>query len=97
MALGPGNNDNSTGPTGIVAELTVIINTEDAPWDQPTITFDQVVDAWNKIKPDQAVLDGLPSIEWNLPGGPTEIMYQRDDPVPVVDQMEFRIDSDYLS
>ena len=97
MAQGPGTDDEPTGPTGIVKELTIYMNTQKVDWAQLTIKFDEVVEAWDKHNPDQTVLSTLPGIEWNLPGKAKKILYRRDDPIPVVDQMEFRIDTDYLS
>ena len=54
------------GPTGIVRELTIIINARELQWSRPTISFDQVVEQWNRLEPQREVLADLPSITWEV-------------------------------
>lgn len=97
MAQGPGKGNGSTGPTGIVKELTVYINARLVLWDKPTISFDQVVEQWNKLDPDRHVIGDLPGINWTAKDGKTGIFYPSDDPIAVIDELSFKIDDSYLA
>ena len=93
----PGNGDGLNGPTGIVVELTIYINARSVLWDKPTISFAQVVEQWNKLDPDRHVIGELPRIRWTAQDGTKGILYPSDEPMPVVDELSFKIDDSYLA
>lgn len=97
MPQEPGNGDSPIGPTGIVVELTIFINARSVLWDMPTIGFAQVVEQWNKLDPDRHVIGELPRIRWTAKDGTKGILYPSDEPMPVVDELAFRIDDSYLA
>lgn len=85
------------GPTGIVAELTIYINGRSLPWSEPTISFDQVVEEWNRLDPTRHVQGTLPGITWKVDdSGTTGILYP-DESTQVVDGLAFTIDDTYLA
>lgn len=97
MAQEPGNGNGSTGPTGIVKELTIYINARSLLWDKPTIGFAEVVEQWNTLDPDRRVIGDLPGVNWTAPDGTKGILYPSDEPMSVVDELSFTIDDSYLS
>ena len=97
MPQGPGNGDGPAGPTGIVIELTIYINARSVPWDQPTISFPQVVELWNKLDPERYVIGDLPGINWEAKDGTKGIFYPTDEPLGVTDELVFKIDDSYLA
>ena len=92
-----GNGDGPIGPTGIVVELTIYINARSVLWDKPTIGFKQVVEQWNKLDPNRHVIGELPRISWTAKDGTKGIFYPSDEPMPVVDELSFKIDDSYLA
>ena len=97
MVQGPGNGDDPSGPTGIVKELTIYINARSVQWDKPTISFDQVVEHWNKLDPERHVIGDLPGISWTAKNGEKGILYRSDKPMAVTDELFFKIDDSYLA
>ena len=97
MVQGPGNGDGPNGPTGIVVELTIFINARPVLWDKPVISFAQVVQQWNKLDPERHVIGELPRISWTAKDGTKGILYPSDQPIPVVDELSFKIDDSYLA
>ena len=101
MVQGPGNGDGpipiEVEPTDIVKELTIYINARSVLWDKPTISFDQVVEEWNKLDPARHVIGDLPGISWTANDGTTGILYRSDKPMPVLDELSFKIDDSYLA
>ena len=97
MVQGPGNDDGTIGPTGIVKELTIYINARSVLWDKPTISFVQVVEQWNKLDPDRHVVGDLPGINWTAKDGTKGILYPSDEPMVVLDELSFKIDDSYLA
>ena len=90
--------DGAVGPTGIVRELTIYINARSLLWGEPTISFKQVVEQWNRLEPARSVEDGLPGINWKVVGAGTQgILYPSDEPMDVVDELSFKIDDSYLA
>ena len=96
MAIEPGNGDDHTGPTGIKVELTIYINGRSLTWDEPTISFDQVVEQWNRLDPERHVQGALPGITWETADGDTGTLY-RDESMDVADELKFRIPRGYLA
>ena len=97
MPQEPGNGDGPIGPTGIVKELIIFINARSVPWDEPTISFAQVVEQWNKLDPERHVIGNLPGISWTAKDGTKGILYPSDKPMTVVDELSFKIDDSYLA
>ena len=97
MAQEPGIGDGQIGPTGIVIELTIYINARSVLWHEPTISFAQVVERWNKLDPDRHVIGELPGVNWTAKDGTKGILYSSDDPMAVVDELSFKIDDSYLA
>lgn len=97
MTHEPGNGDGPIGPTGIVKELTIYINARSVLWEKPTISFDQVVELWNKLDPARHVIGDLPGINWTAKDGTKGILYKSDKPMDVVDELSFKIDDSYLA
>ena len=87
----------SVEPTPIVKPLTIYINARSVLWDQPTITFAQVVEQWNQLDPDRHVTGDLPGIDWTANDGTRGIFYPSDQPMTVVDELSFKIDDSYLA
>lgn len=85
------------GPTGIVRELTIYINSRSLQWSEPTISFEQVVEQWNRLDPDRHVLDGLPSITWEVESSGDSGILAATRSVDVVDGISFTIDPNYLA
>ena len=96
MAQEPGNGD---GPfeLEIPEKLTIYINARSVPWDQPTISFTQVVEQWNKLDPERYVIGDLPGINWTAKDGKKGIFYPSDEPMAVTDELAFKIDDSYLA
>ena len=96
MPQEPGNDD---GPfeLEIPEKLTIYINARSVLWDKPAISFAQVVEQWNKLDPDRYVIGDLPGINWTAKDGTKGIFYPSDEPMVVVDELEFKIDDSYLS
>ena len=85
------------GPTGIVLELTIYINARPVSWREPTISFEQVVEQWNRLDPGRHVQGNLPGINWMVKdAGTTGILYPNES-IPVVDSLSFTIDHTYLA
>ena len=97
MPQGPGYGDGPSGPTGIVVERTIYINARSVQWYEPTIRFKQVVEQWNSLDPDRHVIGELPRVRWTSRDGKKGIFYPSDEPIPVVDQLAFKIDDSYLA
>ena len=97
MVQEPGSDDGSIGPIGIVKELTVYINAREVLWKEPTISFAQVVEQWNKLDPDRHVIGDLPSVTWIAKDGTKGVFYPSDEPMAVVDELSFRIDDSFLA
>ena len=97
MVQGPGNGDGPIGPTGIVKELTIYINARSILWAKPTISFEQVVQQWNKLDPARHVIGDLPGIRWEEKDGRKGILYPSDEAMVVFDELSFKIDDSYLA
>ena len=96
MAQEPGNDD---GPfeLEIPEKLIIYINARSVVWGKPTISFAQVVEQWNKLDPERYVIGDLPGINWTAKDGTKGILYPSDEPMAVVDELEFKIDDSYLA
>ena len=86
-----------TEPTVIVKPLTIFINARSVLWEKPTISFQQVVEQWNKLDPERHVIGDLPSINWTEKDGAKGILYPTDGPIDAVDELAFKIDDSYLA
>lgn len=89
--------DGPDGPTGIVRELTIYINARSLPWSEPTISFEQVVEQWNRLDPNRHVQGNLPGINWTVKDSGTSGILYPGESTQAVDGLSFTIDDTYLA
>ena len=85
------------GPTGIVVEVTVYINARSLPWSEPTISFEQVIEQWNRLDPERYVQGELPGINWKIEGTESRGIIYKGESVPAIEGLSFTIDDSYLA
>ena len=75
--------------------MTIYINARPVLWDKPTISFAQIVEQWNKLDPDRDGIGDLPGIDWTAKDGTHGVIYPSDKPMPVADELSFKVDDLY--
>lgn len=65
-------------------------------WDYTTITYEQIVEEWNKLDPSRTV-QGQPGIDWKYPTGENGILYPKEALEKVHDGLIITIDPAHLS
>ena len=74
----------------------IVIAGREVKWDQETISYENVVEEWNKLDPSRQI-QGNPGISWeNDRAGSSGIMYPSES-IGVKDGLVFMVDAAHLS
>ena len=74
----------------------IVIAGREVKWPKDTISYEQIVEEWNKLDPSRQV-QGQPGIDWKYETGESGILYPGEEIEKVFDGLIITIDPAHLS